>query len=293
MNYQTPARKAFNVFNIILFIVYAALCLIPIIHIFAMSLSASTAVSAGQVGLLPVDATLKSYEYVLQKEAFWRAFGVSIVRVVLGVGINMLMVVLAAFPLSKTSRDFSGKNFFIWFFVITMLFSGGMIPTYMIVKYTGLINTIWALVLPCAVPVYNVILLMNFFKAVPRELEESAKIDGAGYFRILFRIYLPVSLPALATLAVFSLVTHWNSWFDGMIYMTDASNYPMQTYLQSILVSANTKMMTKSQAELLRLVSDRTLKAAQIFIATIPVLVVYPFLQKYFVAGMTLGGVKE
>lgn len=274
------------------FLLYALLCLIPIIHIIAMSFSASTAVSAGKVTLVPVEPTLKSYEYVLRKSEFWRAFRVSLVRVVLGVGINMLMVVLAAFPLSKTKQDFCARTVFVWFFMITMLFSGGMIPSFMIVKYTGLLNTIWALVLPGAVPVFNVVLLMNFFKAVPKELEESAFMDGAGYGRILFQIYLPVSLPALATLTVFALVTHWNSWFDGMIYMSDAKNYPMQTYLQSIMVSTNTKLMTKAQAQLLRLISDRTLKAAQIVIATVPILMVYPFLQKYFVAGMTLGSVK-
>lgn len=293
MHSNTPARRVFNVFNKLFFILYALLCLIPMVHILAMSLSASVAVNAGRVTFWPVDFTLRSYQYVVQKKEFLTAFGVSVLRVVLGVSINMLVTVLAAFPLSKTSREFSAKNFFVWFFLVTMLFSGGMIPTYMIVKYTGLINTIWALILPGAVPVFNVVLLMNFFKAVPRELEESAFIDGAGYFRILFRIYLPVSLPALATLTVFALVSHWNSWFDGMIYMSDAKNYPMQTYLQSILVSANVKLMTKAQAELLRLISDRTLKAAQIFIATVPILMVYPFLQRYFVAGMTLGSVKE
>lgn len=289
---HTAARKVFRVCNALFFLLYALLCLIPIIHIIAMSFSASTAVSAGRVTLVPVEPTLKSYEYVLRKSEFWRAFRVSLVRVVLGVGINMLMVILAAFPLSKTKQDFCARTVFVWFFMITMLFSGGMIPSFMIVKYTGLLNTIWALVLPGAVPVFNVVLLMNFFKAVPKELEESAFMDGAGYGRILFQIYLPVSLPALATLTVFALVTHWNSWFDGMIYMSDAKNYPMQTYLQSIMVSTNTKLMTKAQAQLLRLISDRTLKAAQIVIATVPILMVYPFLQKYFVAGMTLGSVK-
>lgn len=289
---HTAARKVFRVCNALFFLLYALLCLIPIIHIIAMSFSASTAVSAGRVTLVPVEPTLKSYEYVLRKSEFWRAFRVSLVRVVLGVGINMLMVILAAFPLSKTKQDFCARTVFMWFFMITMLFSGGMIPSFMIVKYTGLLNTIWALVLPGAVPVFNVVLLMNFFKAVPKELEESAFMDGAGYGRILFQIYLPVSLPALATLTVFALVTHWNSWFDGMIYMSDAKNYPMQTYLQSIMVSTNTKLMTKAQAQLLRLISDRTLKAAQIVIATVPILMVYPFLQKYFVAGMTLGSVK-
>lgn len=289
---NTAARRVFRVFNAVFFILYALLCLVPIIHIVSMSFSASTAVSAGRVTLVPVEPTLKSYEYVLKKSEFWRAFQVSLLRVVLGVGVNMLMVILAAFPLSKARRDFCARNVFVWFFMITMLFSGGMIPTFMIVKYTGLLNTIWALVLPGAVPVFNVVLLMNFFRAVPKELEESAFMDGAGYGRILFRIYLPVSMPALATLTVFALVTHWNSWFDGMIYMSDARNYPMQTYLQSIMVSANTKLMTKAQAQLLRLISDRTLKAAQIVIATVPILMVYPFLQKYFVAGMTLGSVK-
>lgn len=135
-------------------------------------------------------------------------------------------------------------------------------------------------------------MLMNFFKAVPKELEEVAFMDGAGYFRILWSVFLPISLPAVATLIVFAMVTHWNSWFDGMIYMTQSKNYPMQTYLQSILVSTNVKQMTKAQAELLSLISDRTLKAAQVFIAMIPILLVYPFLQKYFVSGMTLGSVK-
>lgn len=289
---NTAARKVFRVCNAVFFILYALLCLIPIIHIISMSFSASTAVSSGKVTLFPVEPTLKSYEYVLKKSEFWRAFRVSLVRVVLGVCVNMLMVILAAFPLSKTRQDFCARTVFVWFFMITMLFSGGMIPSFMIVKYTGLLNTIWALILPGAVPVFNVVLLMNFFKAVPKELEESAFMDGAGYGRILFQIYLPVSLPALATLTVFALVTHWNSWFDGMIYMSDAKNYPMQTYLQSIMVSTNTKLMTKAQAQLLRLISDRTLKAAQIVIATVPILLVYPFLQKYFVAGMTLGSVK-
>lgn len=293
MIYNTPSRRVFNFFNILFFVLYACACLIPILHILAMSLSSSVAVNTGRVLLLPVEFTTRSYDYVLNKKEFWRAFAVSLVRVGIGVPVNMIMVILSAFPLSKTRKEFSGKNFFVWFFMITMLFSGGMIPTYMIVKYTGLLNTIWALILPGAVSVFNMVLLMNFFKAVPKDLEDSALIDGAGYFRILFKIYIPISKPAIATLVVFSMVSHWNSWFDGMIYMTDASNYPMQTYLQSILVSTNVKLITKAQAELLRLVSDRTLKAAQIFIAMVPILLVYPFLQRYFVAGLTLGSVKE
>lgn len=290
---RTLSRRIFNVINTTFFITYCVICLVPLIHILAMSLSSSASVSAGKVALWPVDFTLKSYEYVINKEEFWRGISISVIRVILGVAVNMVMTIMAAFPLSKTTREFKAKNIFVWFFVFTILFSGGMIPTYMVVRYTGLLNSIWALIIPGAVPVFNVILLMNFFRAVPKELEESAFIDGAGYYTVLTKIFLPVSLPALATLVVFTMVNHWNSWFDGMIYMSDARNYPLQTYLQSILVSTNVKLMTKAQAELLRLISDRTLKAAQVFIASIPILMVYPFLQKYFVAGMTMGSVKE
>ena len=286
-------RKVFRFGNTIFFIIYAIICLIPILYVLAISLSSSSAVSAGKVMLLPVDFTLKSYEYTMRKKEFWNGLQISFIRVLLGVIVNMTLTILAAYPLSKTKKEFSGKTFFVWFFLITMLISGGMIPTFMIVKYTGLLNTIWALILPGAVPVYNTVLLMNFFKAVPKEMEEAAIIDGAGQSRILCQIYLPVSMAAIATILVFTIVGHWNSWFDGMIYMTDARNYPLQTYLQSILVSANAKLMTKSQAELLRLISDRTLKAAQVFIAMIPILLVYPFLQRYFISGITLGGVKE
>ena len=290
---RTLSRRIFNVLNTTFFISYCVICLVPLIYILAMSLSTSASVSAGKVALWPVDFTLKSYEYVINKAEFWRGISISGIRVVLGVAVNMVMTIIAAFPLSKTTKEFKAKNIFVWFFIFTILFSGGMIPTYMVVRYTGLLNSIWALIIPGAVPVFNVILLMNFFRAVPKELEESAFIDGAGYYTVLTKIFLPVSLPALATLVVFTMVNHWNSWFDGMIYMSDARNYPLQTYLQSILVSTNVKLMTKAQAELLRLISDRTLKAAQVFIAAIPILMVYPFLQKYFVAGMTMGSVKE
>ena len=290
---RTLSRRVFRIMNGFFFVVAGSICLIPLIHILAMSLSTSVSVSSGKVSLWPVDFTLKSYEYVINKDEFWRGISISGVRVVLGVAVNMAMTILAAFPLSKSVGEFRAKNVFVWLFIFTMLFSGGMIPTYMVVRYTGLLDSIWSLILPGAVPVFNVILLMNFFRAVPRELEESAFMDGAGYLTVLTRIYLPVSLPAIATLVVFTMVGHWNAWFDGMIYMSDSRNYPLQTYLQSILVSANVKLMTKAQASLLRLISDRTLKAAQVFIAAIPILMVYPFLQKYFVAGMTLGSVKE
>ncbi len=290
---KTTGRKSFQMANHIFFVIYGGLCILPMVHVLAISLSSTLSVTAGSVLFWPVDITLKSYEYILQRAQFWLAMRVSLLRVVLGVFINMLLIIVAAYPLSKTNHQFRARTAIVWFFVFTMLFSGGMIPTYMIVRYTGLLNSIWALILPGAVPVFNLILMINFFRNVPGELEESAYIDGAGHNRILWQIFVPLSMPAIATLTVFAMVGHWNAWFDGLIYMNNARNYPLQTYLQSILVQSNIRQVTRAQTELMRRISDRTVKAAQVFIAAIPVLMVYPFLQRYFVSGIMLGSVKE
>lgn len=290
---RSTGRRVFRVINGLFLGVFALSCLIHIYHVLCLSLSSSSAVLAGKVTLLPAEFTLKSYEYILNKPEYWRAMGMSFARIGLGVPIIMLMILFAAYPLSKTKRDFGGRTFFSWFFVFTMIFSGGMIPTYMVVRYTGLLNTIWALILPVSVPVFNVLLMLNFFRAVPSDIEESAFIDGAGHWRILFQIYIPLSLPAMATLIVFTVVGQWNSWFDGMLYMNDQAMYPLQTYLQAVLVAPTARLITKSYAELMRIISDRTLKSAQVFIAAIPVLMIYPFLQNYFISGIMLGSVKE
>lgn len=290
---KSVGRRIFKFFNGFGFILYALICLLPMIHILSLSLSASVAVTAGQVSLWPVEFTFKSYEYVLKKAQFWLAMSVSLKRIILGVSLSTFVTILAAYPLSKTKREFRAQPVLIWVFVFTMLFSGGMIPTYMVVRYTGLLDSIWSLVLPGAVQVFNIVLLLNFFRNIPKEIEESAFVDGASHWRILWKIAIPMSLPCLATIIVFAVVGNWNAWFDGLIYMNDSKNYPMQTYLQSILIQPNIKLITKVQAELLRAISNRTLKAAQVFIAAIPVLMIYPFLQGYFVTGVTLGGVKE
>jgi putative aldouronate transport system permease protein len=163
----------------------------------------------------------------------------------------------------------------------------------MIIKATGLLDTIWALVLPGAVPVFSVILLLNFFRGLPRELEEAAFIDGADHFTTLVRIYLPLSTPALATLLLLTMVGHWNSWFDGLIFMNSPEHYPLQSYLQTIVIQKDFSTLTELNSEALKEISDRTVKAAQIFMGALPVLVVYPFLQKYFMKGIVLGSVKE
>ncbi len=287
------ARKVFVFINTALLIIFSLLCLLPIIHVLAISLSSSTAASAGEVSFWPVEFNLISYSFVLKKTEFWRSLIVTFKRVILGVTVNMILTIITAYPLSKDKKDFRARMVYVWIFVFTMLFSGGLIPTYMVVRSLGLLDKIWALILPGALPVFNVVLLLNFFRSLPREIEESALIDGASHWKILWLIYVPISLPAIATLIVFSIVGHWNSWFDGMIYMNNASKYPLQTYLQTLVVQPSSQIMTKATAEMLRHISERTVKSAQIFIGAIPVLMVYPFLQKYFMTGIVLGSVKE
>lgn len=282
----------FSVFNTCFLILAGLICLIPMIHIAAVSFSSSAAAATGKVTLWPLDFSLNSYDYVAKRVAFWRSMAVSVQRIALGGSINLLLVILTAYPLSKERSEFGARTFFAWAFFITMLFSGGLIPWYMVIKQFGLIDKIWALVLPGAVPVFSMILMLNFFRQVPKDLAEAAEIDGAGHWKILFGIYVPVSTPALATILLFSLVGHWNSWFDGLILMNSPDNYPLQSYIQTIVVQRTYSQLTREEIEQLATISDKTLRSAQIFIGSVPIVLVYPFLQKYFVKGIVLGGVK-
>jgi putative aldouronate transport system permease protein len=281
-----------NILNIGILTLIAVLCLFPILHILALSFSNATAAASGKVVIWPVDFTLQSYQFVLENPAFGKSFMVSLLRVLVGTPINMLLTILVAYPLSRSRAEFRARNFFAWFFLITVLFSGGLIPWYMVIRQTGLIDSFWALIIPGALPVFNVILLANSFKTVPKELEEAAAMDGAGHWTILFKVLVPLSLPVLATVTLFVAVGHWNAWFDGLILMNSPDKYPLQSYLQTVVVSPDPRMLTERDLELLRIISNRTTRAAQIFIAMIPILVVYPFLQRYFTSGIKLGSVK-
>jgi putative aldouronate transport system permease protein len=285
-------KPVFNLLNIVALAILATACVFPIVHVLALSLSTSTAAASGRVTLWPVDFTIQSYRFVTDTPAFGRAFAISVQRVLLATPLNMILTILVAYPLSRPRKQFLRRNFFVWFFLVTVLFSGGLIPWYMTIRLTGLIDKIWALILPSALPVFNVILLVNFFRNVPGELEEAAYMDGAGHWTMLFRIYLPLSVPVLATVTLFVIVGHWNSWFDGLILMNSPARYPLQSYLQTIIINPDPKMLTERDLEILKVINNRTTKAAQIFVAMLPILVVYPFLQRYFTTGITLGSVK-
>jgi putative aldouronate transport system permease protein len=270
----------------------ASLCLIPLIHIAAVSLSSSNAAATGKVTLWPLDFSLTSYQFVAERASFWRSMVISLQRIALGGSLSLLLAILAAYPLSKEKKELGIRSLYVWIFFITMIFGGGLIPWYMVIKQFGLLDTIWALVLPSAVSVFNVILLLNFFRQVPKELAEAAFIDGAGHWSTLWRIYVPVSTPALATILLFCLVHHWNSWFDGLILMNRPEHYPLQSYIQTIVVTRSFESMTQEEAQNLAKISDKTLKSAQIFLGSLPIICVYPFLQRYFVKGIVLGGIK-
>ncbi|HJC58688.1 MAG TPA: carbohydrate ABC transporter permease [Candidatus Eisenbergiella intestinipullorum] len=289
---ESFGSRLFSVINAVILTALALLCIIPLINILAVSLSSNAAATAGLVKLWPVEFTLKSYEFVAKRAAFWKSLGVTILRCLLGVSLNVLMCVLVAYPLSKDNRKLRTRTVYAWFFFITMLINGGLIPQYMTIKSVHILGTIWALVLPGAVPVFSVVLMLNFFRAIPEELEEAAFMDGASHWNILLKIYVPLSKASMATICLFALVYHWNSWFDGIIMMNKPDQYPLQSYLHTIIIQGDTSVNSTTDWQTMALISDRTVKCAQIFLSTLPIVAAYPFLQRYFVKGMVLGSVK-
>ncbi len=289
----SPARIAFSIANHIVLILGAALCLVPMIHILAVSLSSPGPVAAQRVGLWPIGFTWSAYEWVVGNPDFLRAMGVSFLRIGLAVPMSLFFTVITAYPLSKEKKYLRTRGAYVWFFFLTMLFSGGLIPSYMIVLATGLIDTIWALVIPALTwQVFNMILVLNFFRQLPKSLEEAAYVDGAGHWMVLFRVYLPLSKPVIATITLFTAVTHWNSWFDGMIYMNFPENQPLSTYIRNILQTLEDVRLTIQDVSLIEFLNNDTARAAQIFVAALPIILVYPFLQRYFAKGIILGSVK-
>jgi putative aldouronate transport system permease protein len=288
----TVGERIFYACNTVFLIAVALLCIAPMVHILAVSFSANDMVTSGQVTFWPKQFTLIAYEYILENKLFWRGMWNSFVRIVIGVSLNLLLVVLAAYPLSKEKHHFRFRTVYAWIFFITMIFGGGLIPWYMVIKELNLLNTIWALVLPGAVPIFLVLIMLNFFRGLPAELEEAALIDGCGHWRMLFQIFVPLSKPALATIAVHAILGQWNSWFDGLILMNEPNKYPLITYLQTAVVNIDYDNLTDAEIQRFALLGERSNKAAQIFLGSLPVILCYPFLQKYFTKGLVLGSVK-
>ncbi|MPM26308.1 hypothetical protein SDC9_72809 [bioreactor metagenome] len=294
-------KEKFGFRQLVIYIIVILLtlsCLIPMLNVLALSLSSSEAVAANKVALWPVSFTWAAYERIVNDTQFWRAFGISVFRVFAALILNLVLIVTLAYPLSKSKRVFRSRQLFMNLMIFAMLFSGGLIPTYLVVRNLGMINSVWSLILPGAVPIGSVILVMNFFRGIPKSLEESALLDGANPLDILVKIYVPISLPSLATVSLFSIVGSWNDFMGGLIYMTKQQNYPLMTYIQSLSVNIaetvrDSSNLSSEQLQNLLAVSDKNLNAAKIVVAIIPLLIIYPFLQKYFVQGIVVGAVKE
>lgn len=296
MRKTSISRRVYLTFNMIVIALITVSCMVPILNVLATSFSSAAYINAGEVGLVPKGFTLAAYQFVLKDSRFWRSVLVTVERIVIGIPLNIGLSILIAYPLSKSELVFRERKIYVTFFLITMIFSGGMVPTYLLVYNLKMIDTIWALVLPGAVNVFNTIVLMNFFRNLPKAIEESALVDGAGHFTIMMKIFLPLSKPSIATITLFSLINNWNAWFDGLLYNNFTEHYPLQTYLQTTITSSTevNKVVNNIEDMMLRQsVTARNLTAAKIFIAIVPLMCTYPFLQKHFATGLVMGSVKE
>ena len=289
MRKTSVSRKIFVVFNTIFLCTLALLCFLPLLNLFAISLSGKAAANSGRVTFWPIDLTVMAYQKTFQNNNFVRSLMISFARTIVGTAVSMGVITMAGYALS---RDFKGRTAIMWFFVFTMLFGGGLIPSYLVNSSLGLKNSFWVYILPGAFSCYNMILIMNFFRTIPKALEEAARIDGASFFTVFRKIYLPLSTAGLATVSLIILVGNWNEWFTGILYMSDTKTYPLASFLQVIVVQGNQQDLSMDPTSAAAM-SERTIKAAQVFIGALPILLVYPFLQKYFVKGVVMGAVKE
>lgn len=287
----TTGERVFEGINLVLLIFIGALMLFPFLNMVAKSFSSETAILTGKVLFWPVGFQLGTYKYVIKQAQFWNSFKVSVSITIMGTAGAMVLSCLTAYPLSK--RWLYGRKPLMLVFVFTMLFGGGMVPSYLLMRSLGLVNTIWVLFVPSMLSVYNMILLKNFFEDIPESVEESAELDGAGSLRILVSIVLPMSLPAIATIGLFYAVGFWDNYMSGLIYVTDPQYKPLQQYLyeivkESITVDETLSMDAQENAAL----NTDAIRSATIMLACVPIMCVYPFLQKYFVKGMRVGSVK-
>jgi putative aldouronate transport system permease protein len=289
---ETGGDKLFSFGIIILSCLILVTVLYPLIYVVSASLSSAGALMSGRVWFLPVEPGLQGYKAVIEHKDVWTGYANSIFYTAAGTCINVILTLAAAYPLSR--KDLSGRKFILLVFTFTMIFSGGMIPTYLLVKDLGLLNTRWALLIPNALSVFNVIVAMSFFRSsIPDELLESAKIDGCGNFRFMLSIVLPVSGAIIAVITLFYAVDHWNSFFDALLYLSDKNKYPLQIFLREILLLNTSDNLTLNVADQnQRLYLNELLKYSLIIFASLPLIIMYPFIQKHFVKGVMIGSLK-
>jgi putative aldouronate transport system permease protein len=285
---KTKGERVFDVANYAVLCIVGLVTLLPMVHVAAKSVSSEGAVAAGQVGLLPVGFELETYRVVVTSADFLQSLKVSVFITGVGTLLHVLVMSMAAYPLSRDRLP--GKRFLTFVFVFTMMFSGGLIPTYLVMKRLNLINRLWALILPSLVSTFNLIILRNFFQSIPDDLEDSARIDGASNVTIFFSVMFPLAMPAIATVCVYTAVGFWNGYFSALIYIQKRSIYPLSLYLRSMIAETDAQLVNLNP-ELANL-NPVSVRSAAVVASTVPILAVYPFLQRYFVQGVMLGAVK-
>jgi putative aldouronate transport system permease protein len=278
------ASRLFDTFNYVFMIVLIIVMVFPLVYVFSASISDNALVSSGSVLLLPKGITLIAYKQLLANPDLWVSYWNTIRYTLVHVVLTLIATSAMAYPLAK--KWLPGRRIILIMAAFTLLFSGGMIPTFLVVQKLGILNSIWAIVLPSLISTWYLFIMRTFFEALPEELEDAATIDGCSSLQVLLRIVLPLSMPVLATIGLFTAVNQWNAFFDALIYLNERSMYPLQIMLRNILVAGST-IQAEGDLSLLQ-----TMKYAIIIIATLPILCVYPFIQKYFVQGTMIGGIK-
>lgn len=291
MHTQSPGERSFDAFNLLFLFGACLLIILPFVHLLAASLSSREALIHNLVTFWPVDWTLDNYQLVWRNPIFWNAFRISLIVTVVGTLINMYLTMLTAYPLSR--QILRGKKIILLGIVFTMIFAAPLIPSYLVIKNLGLMNTLWAIMLPNAIGAFNLILCITFFRGLPEELAEAAKVDGLSDNRILWRIFMPLSMPIVMTLTLFYAVGHWNNYMGPLFFITDPGIKPLQLYLFSLLSQFNMQDSMLNMPESISNFSPLGIQMATVGVATVPIMLIYPFIQKHFIRGALLGSVKE
>ncbi|MDQ6418431.1 carbohydrate ABC transporter permease [Paenibacillus sp. LHD-117] len=284
----TIGEKAGQVFIYIVLITLSVLCLFPFLYVVAVSVTPESEVLRRGVVIIPESVTLAGYFEVFRSHGIGQAYKITLFRTIVGTALNLLFTIIAAYPLSK--KYLPGRSSFLLFIVFTMMFSGGLIPSYLVIRSLGLLDTPWVLIIPGLISAFNLVIIKGFFEQLPAEIEESARVDGASELQSLWKIILPLSMPVLATISLFYAVGHWNSYFDAIVFINDTDLMPLQVVLRNILL--NVQAQSAEVLSDMERVSTIAMQMAAVVVTTVPILIVYPFLQKHFTKGVLMGSVK-
>lgn len=283
--------RVFDLFNVILMLIFTIIIIVPLWNVLISSFSSGKSLADGGVSFWPKDFSLENYRAVFRDDGIWQAFFISVAKTVIGASTHVLFCAIVAYSYSKS--HLKGRKLYTAIGIVTMFFGGGMVPTYLLMKSLGLLNSFWVYIIPALFSFFDVIILMNFFRSIPQSLEDSAKIDGAGDWKIFIKIFLPLSKPALATIALFNGVGQWNDFFTTKLYITDKALYPLQMKIYEIVVQSQMSSMQHVAGSVVLDTTAKGVQLATIVVTTFPILVIYPLLQKHFISGMMIGAVKE